>query len=77
MVNQPIKVYLKHNSEVGAVTVISGISSDMYDLQKLAKVLKGMIGAKKKRVNEEHSRIYFLGDHIERVKQLLDTIGFT
>lgn len=75
MFDQPIKVYLKTIPEVGLVTVISGISSDEYDLQKLAKVLKGMIGAKKKRV--EYSRIYFLGDHIERVEQLLSTIGFT
>lgn len=77
MSDHSIEVYLKHNSKVGDVTVISGISSDLYDLHKLAKVLKGMIDAKKKHVNEERSRIYFIGDHIVRVKQLLDTIGFT
>jgi len=72
-----VKVYLKHNSEYRTYTVISGISSDVYDLYKLAKVLKGMIGAKKKRISEERSRIYFIGDHTERISQLLDTIGFT
>jgi len=72
-----IKVYLKKGSEFGPYTVVTGIDSDVYDLWKLAKVLKGMTGAQKKRVNEERSRIYFLGNHVERVTQLLDTMGFT
>lgn len=75
-----INVYVKQTHKVGAIwdfyTVVKGINSEVYDLYKLARVIRAMIPASQKRVDEDRSVMCFSGSHQERVTSILETMGF-
>lgn len=79
MTETSIKVYLKRSDRVdgNVYTVVKGINGEVYDLKKLSRALRGMIGCNSKRVNESKSVMLFKGDHVQRINELLGTFGFT